>query len=654
MVSKFHLPKQEAARLNVLYKYEILDTSPEAVFDNLASLAACVCDTSIALINFIDHNRQWFKANIGGTCPELSRNVGFCPQTILQPELLMVPDACQDIRFADNPLVTCEPYIRFYAGLPLITPDGQAIGTLCVMAQHSRILDRKQAEALSMVARQVVSQLESRRQLIDSARLIAERQQTEASPQQSSKALRDSVTLIRLIADALPIRIAYLDPQQCYLFVNKRYEEWFGLAATAIVGKTIEDIMGTSVYQKIHGYIEAVLSGKEVTYEVSLTKEGEERYVNVAYIPHIGERGEVLGFFVLVQDITQRRRAEEELRSSEERFRQLAENLHQIFWMSSVDMKQILYISPAYEEIVQRTCVSLYQQPDSWLDAIHPEDREHVIAAVEKQLRAENSYDVEYRIVRRDETIRCLRARVFPVRNFGGEIYRFAGIAEDITERKQAEQQIQASLKEKEVLLKEIHHRVKNNLQVISSLLKLQSGYIQDKQVLESFKESQSRIKSIALIHENLYQSKNLSQINFAEYVQQLVVNLFRAYGVNSSAISLKVQVEDVLLGVDTAITCGLIINELVSNCLKYAFPKGKIGEISILLIRVPNQDNKLVLTIRDNGVGFPKNIDFRNPESLGLQLVNTLAAQIKGNIEFNCNGITEFNIEFLFQNGSK
>lgn len=524
-MSKPQLPEQEEARLDALYQYEILDTPHEAVFDDIVYLAAQLSNTPIALINFIDRNRQWFKARIAWTVTELPRNIGFCHHTILQPELLIVPDACGDSRFANDPLVTREPYIRFYAGVPLITPAGQAIGTLCVMDQRSR--DPNLAEALSILGRQVVSHLESRRQLIYSARVIAESQRIQATLQQSES-----------------------------------------------------------------------------------------------------------------------RRAEEELRSSEERFRQLAENLHQIFWMSSADMKQLLYISPAYEEIVQRTCASLYQQPTSWLDAIHPLDLEYVLAAIEKQMLAHSSYDVEYRIVRRDG-IRWLWARLFPVRNIEGAIYRFAGIAEDITERKRTEQQIQASLKEKDILLQEIHHRVKNNLQVISSLLNLQSGYIKDQQAIESFKESQNRIKSMALIHENLYQTKNLSQINFAEYVQQLGVNLFRAYGVNSSAISLKVDVENVLLSVDTAIPCGLIVNELVSNSIKHGFTPGKSGEICILLIRVPNQDNKLRLTVRDNGVGFPKNIDIREPESLGLQLVNTLAAQMKGTVELNSKGITEVNIEF-------
>lgn len=542
-MSKPQLPEQEAARLDALYQYEILDTPCEAVFDDIAYLAAQISNTPIALINFIDRNRQWFKASIAWTIPELPRNIGFCAHTILQPELLIVPDACQDSRFANNLLVTREPHIRFYAGVPLITPTGQIIGTLCVMDQRSRTQEPNLAEVLSTLGRQVVSHLESRQQLLYSARVIAEYQRTQAALQQS--------------------------------------------------------------------------------------EDGTVNQVSCTF-----------------SDITERQRAEEELRSSEERFRQLAENLHQIFWMSSADMKQILYISPAYEEILQRTCASLYQQPDSWLDAIHPLDLEYVLAAIEEQMRTDSRYDVEYRIVRGDG-IRWLWARIFPVRNFEGAIYRFAGIAEDITERKQTEHQIQASLKEKEVLLQEIHHRVKNNLQVISSLLNLQSGYIKDQQAIESFKESQNRIKSMALIHENLYQVNNLSQINFAEYVQQLVVNLFRVYGVNSAVISLKVDVEDVLLGVDTAISCGLIINELASNTIKHAFPSGKSGEICILLIRVPNQDNKLILTVRDNGIGFPKNIDVRKPKSLGLQLVNTLAAQMKGTVELNCNGITEFNIEF-------
>lgn len=645
-MSQPQLPAQEAARLDALYQYEILDTLPEAVFDNPVRLAAHVCRTPIALINFIDRNRQWFKASIGWMFAELPRHVGFCSHTILQPELLIVPDACQDIRFADNPLVTCEPYIRFYAGVPLITPDGQAIGTLCVMDQRSRVLDQKQTRVLKILARQVVNYLESRRQLTRAHRV---------KQKIAVDALAETEERFRCLVQNSSDIISVLEADGTICYVSPAVER--------ILGYKTADLVGKNAIAYVHP--------EDVpTYQASLAKTLQQpgvvvfspfrvRHADGAWIfmetssNNQLDNASVKGLVLNVRDITERRRVEEELRSSEERFRQLAENLHQVFWMSTVDMKQILYISPAYEEIVQRTCASLYEQPDSWLDTIHPEDRECVLAAVEKQLRVENSYDVEYRSVRRDGSVRWLWARLFPVRNQQGAIYRFAGIAEDITERKQAEQQIQASLKEKEVLLQEIHHRVKNNLQVICSLLNLQSGYIKDRQALESFKESQSRIKSIALLHEKLYQSKNLSQINFAEYVQQLAVNLFRAYGVNSSAISLKIHVEDVFLDVNTAIPCGLIINELVSNCIKHAFPAGTSGEIWILLLRVPNHNNKLILSVRDNGVGFPKHIDFRLSESLGLQLVNTLVAQLKGNVEFNCNGTTEFKINFIVEKTS-
>jgi len=211
--------------------------------------------------------------------------------------------------------------------------------------------------------------------------------------------------------------------------------------------------------------------------------------------------------------------------------------------------------------------------------------------------------------------------------------------------RKCAEEQLKASLQEKEVLLKEIHHRVKNNLQIISSLLNLQSEYIQDKQYLELFKISQNRIKSMALIHEKLYQSKDLARIEFAEYIQDLVNSLFGSYKVNSDTITLKIDVEQVFLGLDAAIPCGLILNELVLNSLKHAFPTGNSGEINIQFYL--NNENKFNLIISDNGIGFPQDFDFINAESLGLQLVNALTNQLEGTIELNGRVGVEFKITF-------
>ncbi len=212
----------------------------------------------------------------------------------------------------------------------------------------------------------------------------------------------------------------------------------------------------------------------------------------------------------------------------------------------------------------------------------------------------------------------------------------------EITERVRAEERIKASLREKEVLLKEIHHRVKNNLQVISSLLYLQAKNIQGKEPPAMFQDSQSRVRAMALVHERLYQSQDLARVNFAEYVRSLANYLFRSYGVNTNVIRLKINVEDVFLGVDTAIPCGLIINELVSNSLKHAFPDGREGEIRIEL---RSDDGWCILVVSDDGVGFPRDVDFRNKQSLGLQLVDTLVNQLEGIIELDGSSGTAFEI---------
>ena len=215
----------------------------------------------------------------------------------------------------------------------------------------------------------------------------------------------------------------------------------------------------------------------------------------------------------------------------------------------------------------------------------------------------------------------------------------------DITERKRTEEQIRASLREKEVLLKEIHHRVKNNMQVIISLLNLQSKHVKDKRDWEIFKDSQNRIKSMALIHDKLYQSKDLASINFAEYIENLARHLFNTYSVSSSAIKLVADIKDVPLDIDTAIPCGLIINELISNSLKYAFPDGREGEIQIKLYA--SKDDTFSLIVRDNGIGLPEDLDFRNTKSLGLQVVVALVEQLKGTIELDRSEGTAFKIVF-------
>lgn len=231
-----------------------------------------------------------------------------------------------------------------------------------------------------------------------------------------------------------------------------------------------------------------------------------------------------------------------------------------------------------------------------------------------------------------------------PIFDENNNITQVSGIAHDITEKTLAEEQLKESLKEKEILLKEVHHRVKNNLQVISSILNLQSSYIDDNKTLSILKESQDRIKSMSIIHESLYQTNDFSKINFSEYVVSLSKNLVHSYSYLDKFIDLTHNIEDVSLNLDTSIPCGLIINELVSNALKYAFEARKEGKIKINLSR--NKKN-VVLVISDDGVGFPENINFRDTNSLGLQLVTTLVEQIDGTIEMNSKKGTTYTIKF-------
>ena len=239
---------------------------------------------------------------------------------------------------------------------------------------------------------------------------------------------------------------------------------------------------------------------------------------------------------------------------------------------------------------------------------------------------------------------RILWGKAVPLYDDKGIINGAIEVIRDITESKKAEKEVIDSLHEKELLIKEIHHRVKNNMQIVSSLLNLQTNYVDEKETVDVLKESQNRVRSMAMIHEELYRSGDLTHINFVNYVQNLIQKLLYAYNIDATIIKPILKIENINLNMETAVPCGLIISELVSNSLKYAFPNGMAGEIYISL---KSKEDKFELVIRDNGIGLPENFDFNKLDSLGLLLVKNLTDQIDGDLTINVTTGTEFIINF-------
>jgi two-component sensor histidine kinase/PAS domain-containing protein len=232
-----------------------------------------------------------------------------------------------------------------------------------------------------------------------------------------------------------------------------------------------------------------------------------------------------------------------------------------------------------------------------------------------------------------------------PLYDTGGMLVGAVESVRDITDRKISEDKVRHTLEEKDVLLQEIHHRVKNNLQVVSALIELQIQYMKDKNSINTLRDSQNRIRTMALIHETLYRSHDLANVEFHNYIKKLVDALFDTYSVDENAILTVFDVDPILLDVDTAIHCGLIVNELVSNTFKHAFPDGRQGTITIGFHR---SGPDFILTYADNGVGIPAGIDFNNTESLGLKLVSLLSTeQLDGTIHLSREQGVQYRIEF-------
>ncbi len=346
----------------------------------------------------------------------------------------------------------------------------------------------------------------------------------------------------------------------------------------------------------------------------------------------------------LHKEISYRLQVEEALRHSEDRFK-VTFNQAAIGIIQTDLQGNFLNVNPKFCQIIGYSRSELLTK--SIENITPPDDWENSYQLFTQLLAGEvSTFFREQRYVCKNGSPVWTSSTASLVYLPNGTPHYAVGIIEDISDRKEAKEKIKTSLREKEILLKEIHHRVKNNLHIISSLLELQSDYLEDERFSSVFADSQSRIETMALVHEQLYQSEDLRQINLEDYIHRLMDNLAISYNCDLSIISLVMEVEPVILNLETAIPCGLLINELVTNCFKHAFPYGRSGEIHIKLQQ--DADKKICLVVWDDGVGIPPSVDWRNSNSLGLELVHTLAEQLHSEIILDSKNGTSFTFRFF------
>lgn len=483
----------------------------------------------------------------------------------------------------------------------------------------------------------------------------------------SHESIKDQARLLRLERDRaqnyLDIAASILlviDSDHKVVLLNRSGCKISGYTEEELMGRDWFDIMLPSgpreeAKANFHEFIDGNIRHDIYIESPLLTKKGAKRLIGWHNTLLIDDAGSIIGVLASGEDVTERRKAEEELWQAhqmlETRVRDRTAELeraqaiaHVGSWEWDVRSNQVTWSDEVYR-IYGYQAGEIRPDYDMIKKAMHPDSINAFLAAIDSALRGEHPFEMEYTFSRRDKRVSTMHTRGEVIRDGAGRPVKMFGVSQDITERKQMEKQIMASLKEKEVLLQEIHHRVKNNMTVISSLLKLQADKVTDEYYKELFNESTNRIKTMALIHEKFYRSDDLSRIVLSDYLKDMMDSILGSYGINARKVHLKKDLEKITLAIDASIPCGLIVNELLSNSLKYAFPDGRSGEIRVSLRK---NNGTVELSVGDDGVGLPGDLDFRNTGSLGLNIVCALVGQLRGSIELHRERGTEFLITFV------
>lgn len=447
--------------------------------------------------------------------------------------------------------------------------------------------------------------------------------------------------MLTSILDTLPVILFAKDINNDFKFTlwNKQAEEVFGLKAEQCIGKNDYDFFSkeaADLYRKAD--LETLKNEGiiDIPEETVQTTNGPVLIHTLKTIVR-DKNGKPLYLLGVSENISELKKINETLKVSEERYRSLVENSPLTIATTDRDENiQFINFSGTGRNVNELIGHSIY-------DFVTDEHKQLIKEAHRKVFNTKKS--VTYEIERNDinGVKRWFQSHAGPLM-IGDEVIGLTIFTRDITERIENEEKIKKSLKEKEILLQEVHHRVKNNLQIISSILNLQTRSINDPKIHELIKETRYRIMSMSFIHDLLYQTKDFTNIDFSKYLQNITSNIMNTYTLNKN-ISLNLETEPIFLNLDNAIPCGLIVNELITNAFKYAFPGGKTGEIKVVLKLV---DRKVILSVADNGIGISKELDYKTTESLGFQLINSLVTQIGGELIYINGQGTQFTVSFL------